>query len=478
MTGRSPGNHGVFDFIWAEQRKKDHYFTLYNFRDIQCETIWSIVSRQNGSICSLNFPFMSPPPEISGMIVPGFVSWKHLRLNVYPRQLYDEIRALPGFNAKELAWDFDLEKKAERGVPKDEFENWIAFHIRREKQWFEIARYLMAHKPSDLMAILFDGPDKISHMGWRFLDPAFFPDTPSAWERKIRDLCFEYFQALDGFLAEIISAADPAVRIFITSDHGFGPSRIVFRVNSWLHSQGYLTWKTLDGLDEKSREGAEKVIERHFVLLDWDKTTAYARTVTSNGIYIRVAKGPDDKGVPADRYDAFRTELIEKLSAIQDPATGQPIIRHVWTKEEVFPGPHNAQAPDLTLVMQDHSFVSILNKNPIVYHRPEIEGTHFPEGIFLAQGPGIRQGVRLSPLSILEAAPCLLYSLGLDIPSDFEGRLPEDVFEQAFLKKHPPVAGEPTRLPDSYALKVGKKAPDADEQAQIYKQMKALGYIE
>ncbi len=49
MTGRKPGNHGVFDFIWAEERKNDVYFTLYNYRDIQCETIWSIVSRQNGA---------------------------------------------------------------------------------------------------------------------------------------------------------------------------------------------------------------------------------------------------------------------------------------------------------------------------------------------------------------------------------------------------------------------------------------------
>ena len=56
MTGRSPGHHGVIDFIWAEQRQTDHYFTLYNFRDIQCETIWSLVSRQQGTVCSLNYP--------------------------------------------------------------------------------------------------------------------------------------------------------------------------------------------------------------------------------------------------------------------------------------------------------------------------------------------------------------------------------------------------------------------------------------
>ena len=60
---------------------------------------------------------MAPPPQIDGYVVPGFVSWKYLRLNVHPRNLYDELKALPGFDVKELAWDFEQEKKAEQGVP-------------------------------------------------------------------------------------------------------------------------------------------------------------------------------------------------------------------------------------------------------------------------------------------------------------------------------------------------------------------------
>ena len=88
MTGRNPGNHGVFDFIWAEERETDHYFTLYNFRDIQCETVWAIASRQKGKICSLNFPLMAPAPAVNGFIVPGLVNWKHLRRYVHPREVY------------------------------------------------------------------------------------------------------------------------------------------------------------------------------------------------------------------------------------------------------------------------------------------------------------------------------------------------------------------------------------------------------
>ena len=46
MTGRGPGHHGVFDFIRAEERGDDVFFTLYDSRDCRVETIWSIASRQ------------------------------------------------------------------------------------------------------------------------------------------------------------------------------------------------------------------------------------------------------------------------------------------------------------------------------------------------------------------------------------------------------------------------------------------------
>ncbi len=215
ITGRSPGNHGVFDFIWAEERNNEVYFTLYNFRDIACETIWSIVSRQNGRVCSLNFPMMSPPPAVSGAIVPGLVSWKHLRRNVYPKGLYEKLKELNGFNTKEMAWDFELEKKAEKGVPHEEYENWIKFHIRREKHWFEVLRYIMKNEPCHLTAIVFDGVDKVLHIGLKYLHPETLPEKPTPWEQKIRDLCLEYFREVDSFIGEIIRIAGPDARIFI-----------------------------------------------------------------------------------------------------------------------------------------------------------------------------------------------------------------------------------------------------------------------
>jgi len=474
MTGRSPGQHGVIDFIWAEERHGEHYFTLYNFRDIRCETIWSMVSRQQGTVCALNFPMTSPPPEVAGTVVPGLVSWKHLRRNVHPREAYERLKTIPGFNPRELAWDFDLEKKAERGITEQEYEQWVEFHIRREQQWFEVARRLVADDPSDLTAILFDGTDKILHMGWRFLDPDVDSGASAEWDVKIRDLCLEYFRKLDGFIRDLVELAGPEARVFMASDHGFGPSHLVFRVNTWLQEQGYLTWRDLSGLDEASRQSALKVAERHFVLLDWEKTTAYARTVTSNGIYIRRAQEDGSGGVPAADYDCFRRELIEKLKSVKDPVSGEPVVANVMTKEEAYPGEHNEQAPDLTLVMSDHSFVSVANKTPAVITRPYVEGTHHPRGVFLAGGPGIRQGAKLEPLAIVDIAPMLLHSLGLPVPSDLEGRVPEALLDPEWLNSNPVQRGDATIDPD-----VGAAPDDATEgEAEVFKQLKALGYME
>lgn len=480
ITGRNPGNHGVFDFIWADQKKADPYFTLYNFRDIRSETIWSMVSRRNGKAGSLNYTMMSPPPAINGYVIPGLVSWKHMRRNIFPRELYEELKDQPFFNVRELAWDFELEKKAEQGIQKEEYRNWVTFHIRRERQWFEVMSYLMKNHPCDLTAILFDGTDKICHMGWRFLDPSTRVDELNEWELEIRELCIDFFRELDGFLKGIVELAGPESRVFIASDHGFGPSWFAFRVNAWLHEKGYLVWKDLENLTEHERQKARKVVDKHFVLLDWDKTVAYARTVTSNGIYIRKAQEPGERGIPAAEYEAFRRKLTVELLDIREPISGKPIIKKIMTREEAYPGSHNDQAPDLTLVMEDYGFISIINKTPVIVRRPEIAGTHYPEGIFLANGPGIRQNERLDALSIIDVTPILLYSLGLDIPSDIEGRLPEEIFSNDFVSAHPPRIGEPTIAPDTLLPGEGRQQPTPEDngEQEIFEQMKALGYIE
>ncbi len=477
MTGRTPGAHGIYDFLRSEIRPTGAFFTLNNFRDIRCETIWTLVSRLGGRVTSLNFPLMAPPPAVNGAIIPGLLSWRHLRRNVYPKELYDELKRLSGFNAQEISWDFEHERKGTQVIPDDELESWTQFHIVREKHWFEIVRHLMTNRPADLTAVMLDGIDKLQHSCWRFLDPAFVATNPTPFERKMRALCLEFFANLDRFLADLVGLAGPDSRLWIASDHGFGPNVKVLRINKWLEQYGYLRWRTT--ADESSRPAAPKTGNVHYVLLDWEKTTAYAQSGATNGIDIRVSKSRGDGGVPPHEYQSFRETLIKRLLDIRDPATGTPIVTQVLPREEAFPGMHGDKAPDLTLVLCDHGFVSVLDVEPVVMDRPVVAGTHYPLGVFIACGPGVRSGARLDEQSILDVAPTLLYSLRLPVPSDFEGRVMTAAFEPSYLAANSINSGPPTLAPDQYAAWVDADvADDTDADEKILNRLRALGYVE
>jgi predicted AlkP superfamily phosphohydrolase/phosphomutase len=397
---------------------------------------------------------------------------------MYPPELYETLKRVPGLNYKEMAWDFELEKKVLQHVGPEEYEAWIRFHILREHHWFQVTRYLMQMDPCDLTVVVFDGIDKLQHICWRFLDPEFAPTAPSLFEKKIRDLCREYFSRLDGYLAEIISLAGPDARIFFASDHGFGPSKEVFRVNVWLHEQGYLTWHTPGALNEAARQSWERRLNSNFALLDWEKTKAYARTPSSNGIFIAQANAPDQSGVLADEYEAFRSSLISALYSVVDPISGERIVERVWTREEAFPGSQMRRAPDLTLGLRDHGFVSIKNSAPAVQPLAEVCGTHRPEGIFVAGGPGIQKGVNIDRLSIVDMASTLLYSLGLEVPEDMEGRVPVEVFEPSWVKANPVRIGEPSKPPGSLLSKASAPKTEAEDDSLVFERLKALGYLE
>jgi len=475
MTGRSPGNHGIFDFMRFESRPDSRYLRMVDSRDVSCETIWSIVTRHYLRATVLNFPLTYPAPRISGCVVPGWVPWRHLRLACHPSDLYDKLRALPEFNARELAMDMSLEGKALEGYHQlEDYEDLIKLHIRREQQWFNILRYLMREEPCELTAVLFDGVDKLQHFCWRFLDPELFPSSPSPMEVKTRDLCLQYFRTIDRFLAEIIASGGHDATTILASDHGFGATTEVFHLNAWLHQQGYLNWNDQRQLEQEHTETLGiQTMARRFYELDWDRTFAYCPTPSGNGIYFSL---PKHTGGAEQDYETFRQQVMASLLGFTDPATGAPVVTRVWTREEAFAGKHTAFAPDLTLSLRDGGFVSILPSDVVLKPRPEPSGTHRPQGIFVAAGPGIRRGASAAPLSILDVAPTLLYTLGLPVPENFEGSVPQQIFEPSYMKAHPVSQGAATR--SETGVEHSAMAMDVNTEAEVIKQLKALGYME
>ena len=132
-------------------------------------------------------------------------------------------------------------------------------------------------------------------------------------------------------------------------------------------------------------------------------------------------------------------------------------------------------APDLQLVLRDFGFVSVRNILPIVQKRNYVVGTHHPEGVFMAYGPGIEAGKLIGKRHITDVASTLLYSVGLPVPSDLEGVVPPAMFSAEHKAAHPIEIGAATQGGANASL---SEAMDEDEKKQIMDQLQMLGYME
>jgi len=480
MTGKRPGNHGVFDFFRMESRNNRHirFFTSF---DVQSETLWSLASSAGMRVTVLNFPATFPAPQLPGFIVPGWVPWRQLRLACWPSHLFDTLKQnVPGFNPRELAMDIGLEERATEGCSDaNEYAPWIELHTRREENWYDIVRALDAEQPSELTAVLFDGVDKLQHLCWRFIRPEDAQPLTEEWELRVRELCLEYFRRLDKIIERLCEAVGPDTTVVIASDHGFQGSKEVFHLNAWLAEHGYLQWNQEVANQAPDRLLGVGQVARHTWQMDWSRTTAFAATPTSNGVFIVVDWDGNSPGIKPAEYESFRARLADELRAVRHPETGAPVVENVFTKDQIFGQPHSEVAPDLTVTLRDGGLISILPSTRIVSQRPAVSGVHAPIGVFAAKGPGIRKNVTIDDLSILDIAPIVLRSLGLGVPSDMEGAAPDALYVDPAAVR----AAAPAPVPIASKAPVPNGMADVpalsqEDEQLVLSRLRELGYLE
>jgi len=476
ITGRSPDAHGIHDFLYPEPVGERIFLKVNDSRNIRCEMIWSMVKRYGKRVTALNFFGMAPPPPLEGYSISGFVTWKHLRSATHPSHLIDTVKNMPNFDYKHLGMDITEEKKTIQGIPEEEYEDWIVIHSERTKTWTDLLAYLMATDPTDLTAIVLDSPDKLQHFFWRYLYPPLMGTYSDPKESRIRELCLQHYRELDGIIERLVKLAGPETNVLLTSDHGFGTTTEVVYLNEWLSRQGYLTWGETAQSDTDGKLTAERMKD-HLMLIDWKNTIAYCPTPSSNGIYIRKATALN-RGVKEEDYLEFCQLLKQQLLDYRNPADREPIFVKVTLNQAKLAGQTGAEnSPDMTVRLRDGGFVSILKSTEVVRTRSKPDGTHRPAGVFLACGPDFEVGKQVSPLSILDITPLMLYCLGLPIPSDLEGRVPKEVLKTEVLATHPINYQDATAEWDKASSEEEPEISDAEKEALIH-QLQLLGYME
>lgn len=477
MTGVSPGTHGIFDFIKVDRSVSVPSYTLATSEDMKVPALWDIASARGKRVTALNFPVMFPARPVEGVVIPGYVPWSYLGRAIHPRSMAKRLKDLGVFKASEMSTDWQHERKAVQGLGDDQLDDWVNFHITRERRWQATLLAVMVEDPCDLTAVLFDGVDRIQHLCWHLIDPATRADYTSPANTATRALVLQYFGELDGFIGEIVAKAGPEARVFIVSDHGFTRAGTrIFYANTWLEHQGLLAWKPDTAMDDQGRMALDENTEAS-TLIDWAGTRAYSLSSSSNAIFIRVAKSLSEAGVQPEDYEAFRADLVQRLLDFVDPATGRPVVAEVYLRETAFPGPSMTEAPDLTLRLHDYSFLSVLRADQPCKDRRVAYATHHPDGIFIAHGPGLRAGEQIAALRIADITPTVLYSLGLPVAQSMEGQAATAAFTIDHLMYNAlTLASEAMPGDASKSGNTGEALPQ-EAAEEIKERLKALGYM-
>lgn len=205
--------------------------------------------------------------------------------------------------------------------------------VVRERE--KMMLYQLHRLREGLFFCLFDTPDRVQHMFWRFREkdhPANSDGESAEMTRVIED----HYRSCDTVVAKALEAADDQTLFIVLSDHGFGSFQRGINLNAWLHSSGLLVLKNARPDDEGAK---------FFRDVDWGRTRAYALGL--GGIYLN-RKGREEQGiVEEDEAASLKAAIAKGLTGLADSQRGTTAIRRVLASEQVYAGPFAHEAPDL-----------------------------------------------------------------------------------------------------------------------------------
>jgi predicted AlkP superfamily phosphohydrolase/phosphomutase len=205
--------------------------------------------------------------------------------------------------------------------------------------------------------------------------------------------------------------------------------------------------------------------------VDWANTIAYSMGHVGQ-VYLNMVGREPHGIVRPEEFREQRRRVAETLGELVDD-NGRPILSKIIPGEDVYRGPYTSKGPDLHLILDDYNMIACplfaTEARVITSQIRGDSGCHRSEGIFLAQGAGIREGVHLADNQITDLAPTIMHMLGEPVPAIMDGRVLSEIFV------------EPRRVVysdrDSGDGVAPEQAFSAEEAAQVEDRLRGLGYL-
>ena len=288
-------------------------------------------------------------------------------------------------------------------------------YVMRERE--KMMLYELERTNEGLFFCLFDTPDRLQHMMWRFRVPDH-PANCNGTSDEMRHAIEQHFQACDDVVGKAFNYADDQTLFITLSDHGMNSFQRGLNLNTWLYENGFLALK--NGVKPGEEENGD-----FFHNVDWSKTRAYSLGL---GCIFLNLEGREANGiVSADEVDATKSAISKSLTGLRDEERGKVAVRSVVTREQVYRGSCAAESPDLIVNFSEGYRVSWgtpLGGVPAGLFEDNVKrwgGDHVidPELV-----PGIlfmSQPFKKDRPSLVDLAPTILNALGVPKGSAMEG---------------------------------------------------------
>lgn len=428
-TGRDPGELGTYGFTEPDGGPGRSRF-VQTFRP--AEAIWDRLSRVGVRVGVLNFPLRRPYP-LNGFFLPGFLDDG----TTHPRSLRGEVEELLG---GPYPGEMPVFHQADR-------EAWVARATRATEQRATVAADLARRERPGFLFTLFRETDRVEHQLWGEMErpvDAMPDDLLRFWEavdRGCRDV------------DEAFRSAGGAAMTLVISDHGHGAIRSDFLTNRFLAEERFLLFRDRrsfarrrvvsrlvffsqrfawarslrravaeflrrdDGSTVARWLGSGTSFEEAAPRIDWERTLAYSYP-TPEAIYVN----PYNPHLDAEARRRIVARLRARLEAFDDAAI------EVLDPKVLYPRQRDGRAPDLLIRidgMETEPRMDFAYPQPLIRDRPDFfygSGTHRMNGILIGAGDAVAHGGQREPLRLLDLAPTILETMGVELPEEFAGR--------------------------------------------------------
>lgn len=396
---------------------------------------WTIASDAGLRVASVDLPWTLAPPRLNGIFLGEWGTHdRWFGTSSFPVGLAGEVRARHGEYPVGLCDD-------DYGDSASERERLAADLVRAVEHETRLLCDLLSRDEWDLFACAFGQFQCVGHNFWRYLDA-------TEGSVRLREAMPDVYAKVDEGVRAVREAAGPDAVSVVVVSHGMGPlvggpqllQEVIVRLGAGSAAGRLASVRSRlpVGLREVVRRVLPSAVRRPLqhaagslpAPLTSAATTAVSLPADVNG-YIRLnlrGREPNGSVEPGREAEAVLADLRDALLELEQPASGERIVRSVISADEAFGADRHPDVPDLMVSFRTDigsldecvsNRVGLVRLPARIAHR---SGDHTGEARLWLAGPGIDPQPDAAVAHALDVAPTVLGLLGVDVPTELDGR--------------------------------------------------------